>query len=385
MRDKLVTRTPTRISLAGGGTDLEAYYAQHGGMVVSAAINLYTYVTIAASERQTLEVTCEQPPALAREIGGAHSCPGLALPHAALEYFGIRSGLRVHVASQVPPGTGLGSSSSMAVGLAKGLSAVLGREVDAREAAEMACELEIERMGMPIGRQDQYAAAFGGLNSISFTSSGVLVEPLSLPSETTDGLLERLLLFYTGSSRMSSTILRQQRDRTAGEHRQTLDALHAIKAMAREARDILERGDLDQLGELLHASWLQKKSLGKQISSPFIDEVYDVTRQHGALGGKITGAGGGGFLLLYVRKPDQPAVTCALKAHGLRRVRFGIDGKGAQVIHNSLATVGGRLPGWEDADVPIPISAGSAGSAGRAAARRRRVSAAVRARRAVEA
>jgi len=345
----LIARAPTRISFGGGGTDLEAYYAEYGGQVVSAAINRYTYVVVVADGSQGVEVKGADCAGLGGLPLSGRFRASQALPRAALRHFGIERGLRLFIASEVPSGTGLGSSSSTAVALVKGLSSLLGMELGPAEVAELACELEIGRLGMPIGRQDQYAAAFGGLNVITFESEGVRVEPLALSPADRRRLQRNLMLFFTGSSRLSTTILRRQRQQTANATPVVLESLHAIKGLAVETRQALEQGKLDRVGELLDLSWELKKRLAADITNPFIDECYWLARANGALGGKVTGAGGGGFLLFYCPPARQAKVAEALRAKGLVRVDFDFDGVGAQVlVHNArvdLSTLrAGRRP-----------------------------------------
>ena len=332
----LIVRAPTRISFGGGGTDLEAYYAEYGGLVVSAAINRYCYLVVVPDDADRVEIKTAECGAFGLASPNGHSQKTAhALPRAALRHFGIERALRLYLASEVPAGTGLGSSSSKAVALAKGLGSLLGMDLSAEEVAELACELEIGRLGMPIGRQDQYAAAFGGLNVITFEAEGVRVEALTVAPADRRRLQRSLMLFFTGSSRLSTTILRRQRQRTANAMPVVLESLHAIKGLAVEMRQALEQGKIDRLGELLDLSWELKKRLAPDITNPFIDDCYWLARANGALGGKITGAGGGGFLLLYCPPSRQPRVAEALRAKGLVRVDFDFDHSGVQVLLHS--------------------------------------------------
>ena len=358
----LIARAPTRISFGGGGTDLEAYYGDYGGLVVSAAINRYTYVVIVPDGSDSVDVKGAECATFGALPANGHTTRAVqALPRAALRHFGIQRGLKIYVASEVPSGTGLGSSSSTAVALAKGLGSLLGMDLTPAEVAELACELEIGRLGMPIGRQDQYAAAFGGLNVITFEAEGVRVEPLTLSPSDRRRLQRNLMLFFTGSSRLSSTILRRQRQRTANATPVVLESLHAIKSLAVEMRQALEQGKLDRLGELLDLSWELKKRLAADISNPFIDECYWIARANGALGGKITGAGGGGFLLFYCPPARQAKVTEALRTKGLVRVDFDFDDSGVQVLLNnarvdpSTLRLGRHRTDDEDAAVDLEL------------------------------
>ncbi|HEX5415239.1 MAG TPA: GHMP kinase [Chloroflexota bacterium] len=332
----LIVRAPTRISLGGGGTDLEAYYALKGGLVVSAAINRYCYVVVQAADNDEIEIVGSNYHNLTLEPS-VNSLPwngSLALPRAAVRHFRLRRGLRICFGSEVPPGTGLGSSSSLAVALVQGLSSVVGEAPNRAAVAEVASDLEINHLKMPIGRQDQYAAAFGGLNAITFSSDGVRVEPIQMGTANRQRLERNLMLFYTGTTRHSSDILKHQQRRTAHAVPDVIESLDAIKAFAGDVRSELEKGNLDAVGELLDLGWQRKKTLAPSISNAFIDECYALARSKGALGGKITGAGGGGFLMFYCPRRAQPAVRAALAARGLIPMDFTFDYSGVhQLLH----------------------------------------------------
>jgi D-glycero-alpha-D-manno-heptose-7-phosphate kinase len=323
-----------RISFGGGGTDLPAYYQRHGGMVVSTTIDHYVYTMLTPAQHDGLQIVsadygtlCEKP-----ETEDLIWDGDLRLPKAITYYFNIRDGVSVFLASQVPPGTGLGSSGSVAVAMIKALAFWCGLDLGPAEVAELACYIEIQKMDMPVGKQDQYAAAFGGLNCITFAPSGVRVEPLRIARETRDALERRLMLFYTGASRQSSTILRRQSRASQEEDEATIRRLDAIKDMAHEMRAALETGELDDFGDLLHQSWLQKRELTEGITNTCLDECYQTARAQGAIGGKITGAGGGGFLLLYCPEERQEPVVRALEELHLQRRPFALEQEGVQVM-----------------------------------------------------
>ncbi|MCC6176225.1 MAG: GHMP kinase [Chloroflexi bacterium] len=337
----LIARAPVRISLAGGGTDLPAYYEQHGGLVVSTSIDKYFYIFVSLNDTDSVQISSSDYHAYFRQRRGEpwQWDGDLSLPRAFLHEFGIDAGISLFLASEVPPGTGLGSSSAVSVALAKALSALSRRAMGKGELAELASFVEIDKLGMPIGRQDQYAAAFGGLNMIRFGRQGVRVEPLNLPRVTVQSLERRLLLFFTGSSREAASILAHQQASTRKQDAATLESLHRIKAMAETTIALLRAGELDQYGALLHESWETKKRLARGITNAQIDEWYDVARAHGAVGGKLTGAGGGGFLMLYCAEHAQDAVTAALEQRGLVRMDFRFDDGGAVVLMDSLPHV----------------------------------------------
>lgn len=332
----LIARAPMRISFGGGGTDLEAYYARYGGLVVSTTINKYFYTIITTDESDDLQLISADYRTLFRH-SPYHDLfwdGDLALPKAILHHFGVRRGINLFVASEVPPGTGLGSSSAAAVALVRALSTLLEQPMTKEQVAELASFIEISKMGMPIGRQDQYAAAFGGLNMITFTSQGITVEPLHIAPEIQQSLQQRLMLFFTGSSRMSTSLLKHQRKSTEEQDESVLQALHNIKQVALGIRTCLERGDLDEFAQLLDYSWQEKRRLAPGLSNTFIDECYALALAHGATAGKIAGAGGGGFLLLYCPEPAQDTVTTALEQRGLKRMNFRFDRQGATVLLN---------------------------------------------------
>lgn len=350
----LIARAPLRISLAGGGTDLAAYYERYGGMVISAAIAKYFYAVVEVTGRPGLQISSSDyhaffrnPPGRPIEWDG-----DLSLPRAIVHHFGITDGIEMFLASEAPPGTGLGSSSSVAVTIIKALATLLHLPVSKQMIAEMACHIEIEKLGKPIGKQDQYAAAFGGLNVITFTRDQTIVEPLALSDYTRRTLEQSLLLFFTGASHNSATILREQTHSTR-QQGAVVDALHDIKRLAEKTRDALENDHPERLGDFLHENWERKKRLASGISNRAIDEAYETARAHGAVGGKITGAGGGGFLMLYCPPARHEAVTCALEERGLIRMDFHVDSAGARVLMNSGAQLDSEISG------PLPAVAAS--------------------------
>ncbi len=333
----LIARAPMRISFGGGGTDLEAYFAKYGGLVVSTTINKYFYTIITTDESDDLQIISADYRSLFRHspYQDLYWDGDLALPKAILHHFGVRRGTNLFLASEVPPGTGLGSSSAAAVTIVRALSALLEQPMTRQQVAELASSIEIGKMGMPIGKQDQFAAAFGGLNTITFTSQGVTVEPLNILPEVRQILERRLLLFFTGSSHVSTSILKQQRKSTEDQDEAVLGALHNIKRLAVEIQVSLERGDLDEFARLLDYSWQEKRRLAPGLSNNFIDECYALALEYGATAGKIAGAGGGGFLLIYCQEHAQEAVTKVLEDRGLKRMSFRFDQEGVAVVLNA--------------------------------------------------
>jgi D-glycero-alpha-D-manno-heptose-7-phosphate kinase len=332
----LIARAPMRISFGGGGTDLEAYYAKYGGLVISSAINKYFYAVITTDESDDLQVISADYRSLFRHspYNDLFWDGDLALPKAILHHFGIRRGINLFVASEVPPGTGLGSSSAAAVTMVRAISTLVEQPLTKQQVAELASYIEIGKMGMPIGKQDQYASAFGGLNKITFSSEGVTVEPLHIDPDVRKTLERRLMLFFTGSSRESTSILKHQRKSTQDRDEAVLQALHNIKRVAVDVQSCLERGDLDEFARLLDYAWQEKRRLAPGLSTGFIDELYTLALEKGASAGKITGAGGGGFLMLYCHEEAQDNVTTVLEERGLKRMNFHFDQQGATVLVN---------------------------------------------------
>jgi D-glycero-alpha-D-manno-heptose-7-phosphate kinase len=338
----LIARAPVRISLAGGGTDLPAYYARYGGAVISTTIDKYFYVFLNVNADDTIQISSSDYRTFYRHDSTEPLLfdGDLSLPRAILNHFGLARGISMFLASEVPPGTGLGSSSTVAVAIIKAVATARGLMLSKHQVAELACQIELEKLSMPIGKQDQYAAAFGDLNLYEFTSGGVHIKPVRISPETRNELENNLLLFFTGATRDAASILNAQKESSEKNEAHVIAALHAVKDMAFEAKAALEHGDVALIGRLLDRNWQNKKQFAGSVSNAFIDECYDVAKTNGAVGGKITGAGGGGFMLLFCEPRNQPAVTCALEAKGLKRMDFRFESEGARVLLNA----GLRIP-----------------------------------------
>jgi D-glycero-alpha-D-manno-heptose-7-phosphate kinase len=332
----LIARSPVRISFGGGGTDLPAYYEQFGGAVVSTAIDKYFYTVLRKRNDGFIQVISSDLRKLERwkdiqdlEVKGTD----LEIPLAVLRELNCNVSLDLFLASEIPPGTGLGSSATVCVNVLKAMSEYLKLELSRYDLAERAYHIGRYVLKNPVGKQDEYAAAFGGLNYIAFHSNGtVTVAPILLNPELTRELQSNLMLFFTGAAHNSWDILKTQEDSTKKHSSMTMEALHEIRQLADTMRDALRRGELDRFGSLLHCGWEAKKRVSAKISSSHIDGLYAMARREGALGGKITGAGGGGFMLLYVPPACQQAVREAFAARGLREMVFAFDHGGAQVI-----------------------------------------------------
>jgi len=341
----LIARSPVRISFGGGGTDLAAYYESFGGMVVSATLNKYIYGIVSKNFDTTFQViSADYRTILHVPAGGGPQANGgveLRLCQVIYEHFSIHMPLNVFIASEVPPGTGLGSSSTLSVMLCNIFSTLTGQTMGRAQLAEAAYQIETQRMEAPIGKQDQYAAAFGGLNCFEFTPERVSVTPLAISIATIRALERQLMLFYTGTNRHARQILSEQRAESERPASKTVEALHRIKALGWQIKAALEAGRLDEFGGLLDESWQHKKRLASGVSNEFIDEAYAQARRSGALGGKITGAGGGGFLMLYCPEDRQPDVRAALERQGLQQMRCAFEFEGSRVLlHTNLLSPG---------------------------------------------
>jgi D-glycero-alpha-D-manno-heptose-7-phosphate kinase len=343
----LIVRAPVRISFCGGGTDLESYYKKYTGMVISTTIDRYFYVFLNVNHDDTIQITSSDYRTFYRhDPEEPYSWDGdLRLPQAVLDHFGINRGVSMFLASEVPPGTGLGSSSTVTVAIVKALSVACELSLSKGEIAELASYIEIEKLGMPIGKQDQYAASFGGFNLISFGDDEVTVTPLSIGPDTRESLRRNVLLFFTGTARSSATILAEHRKATEAEEPEVLAALHAVKRMVPQMKECLERGALRRFGELLHESWCQKRRFAAGVSTPFIDQCYLAAQRCGAVGGKIAGAGGGGFMMLYIEDPHVEAVTRTLEQMGVKRMDYHFERDGARVLLNTGLALRDRLNG----------------------------------------
>lgn len=321
----IIVQTPLRISLFGGGTDFPSFYCTEGGAVLSSAIDKYIFVSIKKRFDQKIRIGYTRTEMVDSVDEVQHE-----LIREALCKTGIRQGIEITTMGDIPDaGSGLGSSSTVTVGALQAMYTYLGKIVTAEQLAREACEIEIEKLGKPIGVQDQYISAYGGFRFIEFKPSGeIQVEEMGLDPALMRQLNNNLMLFFTGVTRRSAVILNEQKNNIHDR----LIVLRTLKKMAYQARDELLRGNVDAIGELLHESWMLKKQLASQISNPDIDEMYRAAREAGATGGKISGAGGGGFLLLYCPYERQEAVRYAMRS--LQELPFLMEQDGSKVIFN---------------------------------------------------
>jgi D-glycero-alpha-D-manno-heptose-7-phosphate kinase len=318
----IFTRAPLRISLGGGGTDIPSYYRQHGGFLVAGAIDKYVYMLTHTVFQRRFRLKYSS----LEEVDDPRDIKHPILREALVRHW-RGSPLEIASLADIPAGTGLGSSGAFTVCLLKALAIAGKRATTPAGIAEDACHIEIDLLGEPIGKQDQYVAAHGGVCSYTFHADGrVDVRPLELSDETVAGLRDNMLLFYTGEARSASEILRDQDSRTQELDGKMLRNLDRTKQIGLESRDLLEAGALERYAELMHEHWLNKRDRSPGMTSGAIDELYELARRNGAIGGKLVGAGGGGFLLVYSR--DVEATRRALTVAGAPEVRFGFDFQG---------------------------------------------------------
>jgi D-glycero-alpha-D-manno-heptose-7-phosphate kinase len=323
----IIARSPLRITLGGGGTDLASYYGEHEGFLVAAAIDKYVYVTVMRPFK-----------------------PGVYLKYSALEHVAavadvkhpiIREALQllnldvpqieITTLADIPAGTGLGSSGSFTTALLKALFTHCRKVAHSQELAELACDIEINRLGEPIGKQDQYIAAFGGITCLTFHKDHrVTVQPLRISMQTMFDLEDNLLLFFTGFNRAAGSVLKDQHDRSQARDAGVLSNLDYVKSLGYQSKEALESGDLVRFGELMHEHWEYKKRRSEAVSNQQIDRWYSLAMKNGAIGGKLVGAGGGGFLMFYAR--DRNRLRQTMVEAGLEEVRFRFDFEGTKVV-----------------------------------------------------
>lgn len=323
----ITTRSPLRISLGGGGTDLPSFYRQHAGFLIAGAINKYVYVNVMRpfkpgiylkySRLEHVEAADEVQHPIIRE---------------AIKMLGFRTPqIEITTLADIPAGTGLGSSGSFTTALLKALYMHRMRQIESKQLAELACEIEIDRLGEPIGKQDQYIAACGGLTCLTFNRDGsVDVAPLQISVDTKFDLEDNLLLFFTGFSRSASMILKDQDTRTKNSEQDMVANLLFVKELGWKSKSLLESGRTREFGELMHEHWEHKKRRSGGMSNPQIDQWYDLGMKNGAAGGKLVGAGGGGFLLFYAN--DRNKLRHAMSTANLEEVRFAFDFEGTKVL-----------------------------------------------------
>ena len=323
----IITRSPLRVSLGGGGTDLPSYYREFGGFLIAAAIDKYVYITQHRTFQQEIIIKYSK---LERIL----SVDQIEYPivREALKLTGVTDPhLELTSMADIPGGTGLGSSGSFTTALLKALHTYKKNLLSPAELAEQACEIEIGKLGEPIGKQDQYIAAIGGITAFTFHRDGrVEYRPCQISEETLFNLEDNLLLFFTGYSRSASAILKDQNDRSKQNDQAMLDNLHFTKELGLRSLAALEGADLEEFARLMDVHWQRKKVRSTGMSNAHINDWYDYAMAHGALGGKLIGAGGGGFLMFYAGNKQE--LRRAMREKGLQEVRFRFDFEGSKVV-----------------------------------------------------
>jgi D-glycero-alpha-D-manno-heptose-7-phosphate kinase len=332
----IITRTPFRVTLGGGGTDLPSYYREHGGFVLAVAIDKYMYLNVNTpivddfirvqySKTEIVNHADEVQHTLVRE---------------ALHHFHIENGIEIVSMADIPAGTGLGSSSCYLIGLLNALHTLTRTPLSTHELAEEACYIELEKLQKPIGKQDQYMAAFGALTILEIAKDGkVTVTHPELGVELVDTLESNILLFYTGAARDAANILKTQDNATKRKDAEVVRSLHEIKDIGIEIRDSIVSGNLRRFGELLDVHWQTKKRLSDGISNRQINDWYDLAKANGAIGGKISGAGGGGFLMLYCEE-NKPNLREAMRRAGLLELNFRFEFEGSKIVFDMVSRDG---------------------------------------------
>lgn len=328
----IITRTPFRVTLGGGGTDLYSYYSKHGGFIFSFTLDKYMYITLKkafADDLIRIKYTKSETVSKVSEIkhGIARTC---------LEKVGFSKGIEIASMADIPSGSGLGSSSTYTVGLLNALYHLKRNYISLQDLAEDACEIEIDILKKPMGKQDQYLAAFGGFLIMEIDKSGnVKVSNALVSVSTLDDLKRNLLIFYTGAQRENKKILGEQDKATQKNNKEVLESLHYIKESGYKILEIIESGNITELGIMFDEHWMYKKKLAKGITNPTFDKIYELAKKNGALGGKISGAGGGGFFTFYCEE-KQNQLREAMKKSGLKELRYDFDFEGTKVLANFM-------------------------------------------------
>lgn len=328
----IITRTPFRVTLGGGGTDLPSYYSKYGGFIFAAAINKYMFINLnrpIVDDLVRVKYTKSEMVQHREEL--QHD-----IAKEAMRILDIENALEIISMADVPAGTGLGSSSCYAVGLLNALHTMKKEYVSLRDIAEEACDLEISKLGKPIGKQDQYMAAFGGLTVLDIDKDGTVnVRQANVSDSTLDDFNRNLLMFYTNTSRSADEILSEQSKGAREDKKHVVESMHYIKNIGYKILDAVESGNITEVGLLFDQHWQYKKKISNKMSNPHFDKIYDIAKANGALGGKILGAGGGGFFSFYVEE-KHGKFRDKMKELGLREMRYRFDFEGTKVLVNLM-------------------------------------------------
>jgi len=335
----IITRTPVRISFGGGGTDIPGFYEEHGGAVVSITINKYFYSFYNPRDDEKIQMISSDFQSLL-SVDDFYSLKfgeGFDIPSAVIKHFRLYHGFDLFTASEIPPGSGLGSSGAVTVNMVRLCSKLKNETMTQRQIAEDAFFIQRQILNLPIGKQDEYAAAYGGLNFLEFSEKEVSVNPIQIDPDTKKSLEKNLLLFFTKKTRQASTILQRQEDSIKGKDTSIIEAMIEVKNNAYHIKEALEVGDLKRFGSLLDQAWNSKKKMSPEISNDYLDRIYEIASQNGALGGKIAGAGGGGYFMFYCEEEKQENLKNAMASEKLAFLDFNFSDKGVTILNNGNA------------------------------------------------
>lgn len=330
----LLGMTPVRISFAGGGTDIPEYYEQYDGNVIATTISKFLYVIMTPRHDNSFhafssDLETHHKPTSYDVLEPQH---GTEIAVSVVKHLGYKEGANLMICSDIPPGSGLGASGALAVNLVKTISQLNGDAWDKEKIAETAYYIGRKILNWPIGKQDEYATAFGGFNYIKFTKEKVSILPISLSQSSLKELQQNLLLFFVGNTRNSAAILSTQIERTKQRQKDVMESLHFVKNLTEEMHEMLKKSDITAFGELLHKGWTAKKKFTKSVTNEQIDQVYESALKQGAVGGKLTGAGGGGHMLLYCEVSKQHSLVEKMESLGLKHIKFNFNTEGPKVL-----------------------------------------------------
>jgi len=327
----IITRTPFRITFGGGGTDLRSFYIKHGGFIFSAAINKYMFINVNKPIVDDLVRVKYSKSEITESINEIKH----DIVRECCKMMGIENAIEIISMADIPAGTGLGSSSSYTVGLLNALHNMKRNFTSLKELAEEACKIEIDIIGKPIGKQDQYIATFGGLTVLEIDKNGeVEVREVEISPEFIEDLENNIIIFYEGSSRNADVILSEQSAKVDRKEEEAVSNMLLIKEIGYRILEAIERGRLREFGELMHEHWCAKKKISKKMTKPHIDYLYEIARANGAVGGKIMGAGGGGFFMFYCENNDKFKLRKAMAEKGLKELKYHFDFEGTKVLAN---------------------------------------------------
>ena len=328
----IITRTPFRVTLGGGGTDLPSFYSQFGGFIFSFAIDKYMFIYV---NRPIVDDLIRIKYSKSETVSSLNQVEH-DIARACMEKAGITKGLEITSMADIPSGSGLGSSSTYTVGLLNALHAMNRDYISLHDLAEEACYIEMDKLNKPMGKQDQYLAAFGGLTILEIARDGnVVVKKANITYDTIERLRRNLLMFYTGKQRLNKDILGAQDKSTQQGEKQVLESLHYIKESGYKILEIVESGNITELGKMFDEHWQYKKKLAKGITNPHFDRIYELAKKNGALGGKISGAGGGGFFTFYCEE-NQDKLRSLMKTEGMLELKYDFDFEGTKILANFM-------------------------------------------------